>query len=603
MQKKIQAIWRLMEGQRLRYGTAIASLVIASCFLYLVPLIPQITIDGVLAPGDGEPSTLVARGVALLGGAEFIGNNLWWPALVVGALTICAGIFTYGRARLSAVAAERIARNVRERIYDHLQHLPARYFDTAETGDLLQRSTSDVETVRVFLSTQVVEIGRAMLMLLVPIPLMLMISGWMTLASLVLVPFIVAFSLFYFIRVKEAFKQMDEAEGLMTATIQENLTGIRVVKAFARQDFEEAKFEERNNRHRELDEHLYRLFARFWSISDFGCFIQRALVVATGIVLVIRGELQVGAFFFFLTAVTMFIWPVRMMGRILAELGKAMVALGRIEEILDQPREADPEAPITPDLRGGIEFRGVSFSHTSEPVLDNVSFSVRPGETLAILGPSGSGKSTIVNLLLRLYDPDSGTVLLDEHDLAAMPRKDVRARMAVVMQEPFLYSRSLRENIVIGHPGACEEEMVEATSIAAVHDSIESFEEGYQTVVGERGVTLSGGQRQRVAIARALLQDPAVLILDDALSAVDTATESAILHALRTRHGKQTTVIIAHRLSTLMHADRIIVLNHGRVEQLGTHADLRHADGLYRRLWEIQAAGLEETYAGSGMEA
>jgi ATP-binding cassette subfamily B protein len=412
----------------------------------------------------------------------------------------------------------------------------------------------------------------------------------MTIASVVLVPPILAFSLIFFRRVKIVFKAADEAEGRLTATIQENLSGIRVVRAFARQAFERDKLAVRNAEHRAADYRLYRVLALFWSASDLLCFAQKALVLGLGLWLLMRGELTIGAFFFFLTAVAMFIWPVRMSGRILADLGKALVALGRIDEILNAEREEDPATPQLPagGYRGAITFENVSFAYGEVGALHDVSLDVPAGGTIALLGPSGSGKSTIVRLLLRLIDPDAGRIIVDGVDLADIPRKDARRAMAVVMQEPFLYSKSLRDNVTLAVPDVNEDAMVEATSEACVHDAIERFEHGYDTLVGERGVTLSGGQRQRVALARALLPSTAVLVLDDALSAVDTETESMILDALRRRRGKQTTILIAHRLSTLQHAEQIVVLEHGRVVQSGTHDELIADEGLYRRLWQIQ---------------
>jgi ATP-binding cassette subfamily B protein len=345
--------------------------------------------------------------------------------------------------------------------------------------------------------------------------------------------------------------------------------------------------------------------AWYWSTSDFVCMGQKALVLAAGGYWLAKGEIQVGAFYFFLAVVTMFIWPIRMMGRILTELGKAMVAITRIGEILEHPREAEPEAAGSPAGRGkshgkcgGIHFDRVSFSHGEKAVLDMVSFAVEPGQTLALLGPSGSGKSTIVNLLLRFYDADAGTIAIDGCDITRLPRKQVRSMIAVVMQEPFLYSKTLRENIRLGRMTAPDDEILEAAVIACVHDSITEFEKGYDTLIGERGVTLSGGQRQRVALARALLEEPAILILDDALSAVDTETEAMILEALKRRRGRHTTIVIAHRLSTLMHADRILVLESGQVVQTGTHESLVAEDGLYRRLWQIQT-DIEEEISGT----
>jgi ATP-binding cassette subfamily B protein len=430
--------------------------------------------------------------------------------------------------------------------------------------------------------------------MLVPLPLMLAIDWRMTALSVILIPPIVAFSMLFFRRVRNRFELVDQAEGRLTATLQENLTGIRVVRAFARQDFEIRKFGKRNAEHRDLDNQLYRILATFWSVSDLLCVCQMGIVAIGGGRWLASGSLGIGSFFFFLTVVSMFIWPVRMMGRILTELGKATVAIGRIEEILGHPRESVPEipSPFVPregSPRGTIVFRDVTFAHRPDSAaLDGISFRVSSGSTLALLGPSGSGKSTIVNLLLRLYDPSHGVIEIDGQDIAGVHRKDVRRQISVVMQEPFLYSKTVRENLVVGRASATHEEIVQAAAAASVHDAVLEFARGYDTLVGERGITLSGGQRQRVALARALLKEPAILILDDALSAVDTETEAQILAALAERRGRSTTIVIAHRLSTLMAADEILVLDHGRIVQRGSHDRLKDEAGMYRRVWIIQ---------------
>ena len=282
-----------------------------------------------------------------------------------------------------------------------------------------------------------------------------------------------------------------------------------------------------------------------------------------------------------------------MIGRILTDLGKTVVALNRINEIFAEPPETlndavstIPESPID----GKIEFRNVRFSHEAQtqPTIQDISFSIEPGETLAILGPSGAGKSTLMHLLLRFYDCDNGTIHIDGVDLKQLNRSYIRQQIGVVLQEPFLYSRSVMENIRFGAHAASERDIENAARMACIHDTILSFSNGYQTEIGERGITLSGGQRQRVAISRALLSDPPILLLDDALSAVDNKTENAIIEALKTRRGKRSTIVIAHRLSTLSHADKIVVMENGRITQIGDHASLVKADGLYQRLWNIQ---------------
>jgi len=581
-----------------RYAAAIAALVLASCFLYLVPLVPAVVLDAVIARDGHTASPFVSQAIEWGGGRDFLRRNLWIGAVLIAGLNALAGLFTYLRGRWSSLASENITRRLRDHLYDQLQHLPCTYYDRAETGDLVQRCTSDVETLRQFLINQVVEIGRAGLMLLVPLPLMFAIDLRMTVMSLILIAPIVVFAVAFFRRVRTLFETVDKAEGRLTSALQENLTGIRVVRAFARQEHEIEKFAIRNGAHRDLNFGLYWLLAGYWSASDLLCMGQIAIVVFSGGIWLARGSLGVGSFFFFLTVVNMFIWPVRMMGRILTELGKATVAIGRIHEILGHPRETVPAQTTAAfpaaGVRGEIVLRDVTFSHRNgAPALENVSFRAAPGRMLALLGPSGSGKSTIVNLLLRLYDPDQGTIEIDGQEIETMDRKDVRRQISVVMQEPFLYSKTVRQKLAIGYASATHEEITEAAITACVHDTILEFEGGYETLVGERGITLSGGQRQRVALARAVLKQPSILILDDALSSVDIETEALILEALRARRGRCTTIVIAHRLSTLMDADEILVLDRGRIVQRGTHNHLKEEPGLYRRIWMLQNA-LEE---------
>jgi len=597
----LRRVWSLLGDQGLRYGGAIAALVVATCFLYTAPLIPQAVFDGVLSEGP-PPSASTRAVVGALGGRAYLAENLWLPALVFLGLSVLAGGFTYLRSRWAADASQSIVRRVRDEVYDHLQHLACSYFDSAETGDLVQRCTSDVETLRKFLASQVVEIGRALIMLVIPIPLLIAIDGRMTLVSLLLLPVISAFSYVVFVRIKSAFLATDEAEGAMTARIQENLSGIRVARAFARQEHEEALFEATNSAHRDLDFQLYTYMARFWAISDLLCFLQKGLVVAAGAYWLSQGTLAVGAFFYFLTAVNLFLWPVRHMGRILADLGKAVVAIERLDEVLTQARELDPDEELPADfeppvLTGDLVFEGVSFSHGEQEVLREVSFSVAQGETLAILGPSGSGKSTLINLLLRLYDYEQGSIRINGHELSSLPRKHVRSQVAVVLQEPFLFSKSVGKNVLLGRASATKDELETATRAAGIHDTIVGFDKGYETAVGERGVTLSGGQRQRLALARALLEEPAVLVLDDSLSAVDTKTEASILEALGQAKGRQTTIVIAHRVSTIKDADRILVLGKGAVVQQGDHETLLAEEGPYARLWRAQTALEEEVAA------
>lgn len=588
----LRLLWELMRGFRGKYAWAIAALFVFTAVNYVTPLVASATIDFALSqePDEGR---LTSGVIAMMGGAEFVRERLWFPALLMVLLTAVAGVFAYFKGRFAAEASDGIARRLKDQLYDHLQRLPAKYHDRAETGDLIQRCTSDVETLRLALSSQVVEVSNSVLLLLTALPLMIMLDGRMAGISFVLIGPLILFGYIYVGRVKHLFKEVAEAEGQVTRVVQENLTGLRVVRAFARQDFEICKFAEPNQLYRDRSLRLLRLMAWYWSISDLVVLIQQALVLFSGAYFIAMGSLTVGTLFAFLMFLNMLLWPVRQMGRTLTELGKSVVALTRMGEILSEPEERAPQALATPakPVEGRIEVANLVFGYNDEETeLNGISFRVEPGKTLAIVGPSGSGKSTIMSLLLRLYDYQSGSIRFDGHELTDLDRQWVRAQFSVVMQEPFLYSKTIGENISLSRGGAVDDDVTEAARLADIHDTISSFGAGYSTMVGERGVTLSGGQRQRVALARALLQDTPVLLLDDALSAVDAETEATILEALRSRHGRRTTLVIAHRLSTLAHADTIIVLEGGRISQEGTHAELVEAEGLYRRLWTIQTS-------------
>ncbi len=585
-------LWSLTRGQRLRYGAAILAMAIANLFVFAVPLISRSVIDDTLGT-TGRVGWIDRLSAEIFGEASTALTLLVAAGLTI-LLTLCAGFFTYLRGRWTAISSESIVRRLRDHLYDHLGKLPCSYHDRADTGDLVQRCTSDVETIRVFLAAHVVTIGRAILLLLTVLPIMAWLDARLAVVAVAVFPIVILFAFYFFQRIKSLFQLVDQAEGQMTTVLQENLTGIRVVRAFARQEHECTKFAAKNKLFRDHNHRLIRLLGVYWATSDFLCEAQLGMVLAGGAYWMTQGELTAGDLFAFLTFEMIIIWPVRHMGRVLADLGKASVSLGRVREILSEPEESNltPSASSRSSLvrgAGRLKVSHLRFAYDDgENVLDDVSFDLDRGETLALLGPPGAGKSTLIHLLLRLYDADRGMVYLDGCDVLDLPRSFVRSQFAVVLQEPFLYSRTIAANIRVANQEAHHSEIEEVASTADMHTAITNFDYRYDTIVGERGVTLSGGQRQRIALARALLKHAPILILDDAFSAVDTNTEAEILKALSDRRGLRTTIVIAHRLSTVRHADHVLFLDQGRVVQSGTHAQLIETTGAYRRLWEIQ---------------
>lgn len=584
-----------MRGNRLLYFGSIIFVGLATLLSLVSPLIMRFTLDNVIYGKSIELPAFLDRIVVGLGGIDGLRRNLWICGLALLAITIVNGVFQFVKGRWSAAAAESIAKQLRDDLYDHIQRLPYDSHVKAETGDLIQRCTSDVETVRRFLSVQLVELGRAIIMLVAAIFIMIKIDKQMTLASVLVVPIIFTFAFVFFIKVQKAFLKADESEGRLSNILQENLTGVRVVRAFGRQVYEDEKFDRQNIEYRDLVNKLIRLLAMYWSLSDGLALFQIALVVVLGVYRASSGQITFGDMNVFVSYVSMLLWPIRQMGRILTDMGKTLVSVGRIQEILERPVESQDEDSVEAPINGDIVFENVDFEYEKgKPILKNLSFRVKQGQTVAILGPTGSGKSSLVHLLQRLYDYTGGSITIGGVELKKIDKKWLRRQVGLVLQEPFLYSKTIKENIRIARPSASDEEVYQASRIASVHDVISEFEKGYDTPVGEKGVTLSGGQKQRVAIARTIINDCSILIFDDSLSAVDTETDAAIRRELNKRSKEISTFIISHRVTTLAEADLILVLDEGRLIQSGSHQDLSQQPGLYQRIWSIQNSMEEE---------
>ena len=587
----MKKLLKLTKGNRLLYITAILSIAVATFIAMMEPMVMKLTIDSIIGNKPMDIPAPMEKLVFLVGGKEVLFRNLWICSLSLITLTCTRGIFLFLRGKLSAQAAENIAKNMRMKLYDHIQNLPYGYHVKAESGDLIQRCTSDVDTVRKFFATQMVEIGRAFFIVTFAIIMMLSLNKKMTVIAMMIVPIIFIFSYVFFYKIKSTFEKSDAQEGLLSSVLQENLSGVRVVKAFGRQNFEIEKYEKENIKYRDLNFKLIKLLSTYWSTSDILCMTQIGLVLVSGIYFAVNGEISLGTLVVFNTYEGMLLWPVRQLGRILSDMGKMSVSLERIANILDVPVEQEYGKALKPEIEGEISFENINFEYEkNNEILSDISFTVKKGETVAIVGPTGSGKSSLVHLLLRLYDYNSGSIKIDGVELKDIERKHMRNNVGIVLQEPFLYSRTIKENIKMAKLDSEDIEIHNAATVAAVHNVITSFEKGYDTIVGEKGVTLSGGQRQRVAIARTLIKDMPILIFDDSLSAVDAETDRVIREELKKKSEDNTTFIISHRISTVMAADKIIVLNHGKIETIGTHEMLIKKDGIYKRIWEIQTS-------------
>lgn len=390
---------------------------------------------------------------------------------------------------------------------------------------------------------------------------------------------------------------IEDTEADMMNTIQENLAGSKVVRAFANEAYEIKKMEDKNGKYRDQLKRANKIVAIYWGSMDFMSISQYLVIIAIGVIAVRNQTMDAADIIASLSLVGMLIWPVRGLGRIINDYGKALVASDRIYEILEQPSEYLVDGSMEPEIKGHIEFKNVSFkfSDTNEHLLRGVNFEIKAGQTVAIIGRTGSGKSTIINLLLRMYEYAGGDITIDGISLKDIKKKHIRKQIGVVLQDPFLYSKTVYENIAITHKDAEKNQVYRAATIAALEKDIKTFKQGYETIVGEKGTTLSGGQKQRVAIARVLVADKPILIFDDALSAVDTKTDTMIREALSHKADKQTTIIITHRITTAKEADQIIVLDQGQIEAIGTHETLSKQKGLYSKLWKIQGK-LEEEF-------
>ena len=585
-ENRLKGLWQVMAGYHLSYGGAVAAQSVSALAKTATFLLLRFFAD--LVTGNAKPIS------------NDFGLTFLFIAIGFVGLASVEGYFAYVSGKLAAFTAENIARRLRNFLFDHIQRLSFTYHSTTPTGDLIERVTSDVDALRRFFSEQAIGVGRIILLFVINFVAILLLNWKLGLASVIVIPFILLVSLWFFKQVTQRYEKYQEQEAALSTTLQENLSGVRVVKAFARQDFEKSKFEKDNKEKFFRGKALLLMHSLFWPLSDIVLGFQMLGGFVFAAYMAINGEISVGSYLAYVGLVVWLIWPIRNLGRLIVQTSTGMVSYGRLLEIIKQRREDLLEASTNPDgtVKGDMVFDQVSFKYSDSetPVLKNISFRINSGQSIALIGSTGSGKTSLINLLPRFHEYTQGHILLDGIELNAYSAEYLRQQIGIVEQEPFLFSRSIRENISYGvGRKVTSEEIESAARAAAVHDVILTFPDGYNTVVGERGVTLSGGQKQRITIARTLLKNPRILILDDSTSSVDMQTEAEIRDALVNLMENRTTFIIAHRIQSVMNADLIVVLDKGEIVQSGTHDQLiEETDGIYRKIFDIQTRVDEE---------
>lgn len=582
--RKVKLILRYFHGSRRYFICAAAASLLTTALNAVTPQIFRFSIDQVL------------------GGNEygFLRERLWIPGLAVVGVAALSGISMFVSRMCTSRAGENFAKNMRDSLFAHVQRLPMSWHDKNQTGDIIQRCTSDVEVIRNFVVTQLLEVFRTVFLIGISFAMMFGMNRKMSLVVLLFVPVVAGYSAVFYRLIARRFTKADEAEGELSTVVQENATGVRVVRAFGREHFEMERFREKNEAFARMWIRLGTLSGLYWGVGDLITGLQVVAVAVLGAAEAVHGNMSVGEFVAFASYNTVLVWPVRGLGRILSDMSKAGVSFERVDYMIQGEEEGYQQSCVAGE-KGLPQCMDITFSHVSfayekgKKVLDDISFSVSQGQTFGILGGTGSGKSTIVQLLTRLYELDaeenSGCIAIGGIDIRELPLEWLRQNVGMVLQEPFLYSRTIRENIAASAPEATMEEIRQAARIACIDEAIMNFPDGYDTMVGERGVTLSGGQRQRVAIARMLLQKAPVMVFDDSLSAVDSETDSMIRRALKERIKDTAVILISHRITTLMGADRIMVLREGQMEEMGTHAQLVQSHGIYQQIYEIQMSG------------
>ena len=593
-QNNFKLLVRIMRGSTKFFVISIIFTLLAAFSDTLLPQLISVTIDGVIKQAPVETNIWVDEIISLAGGYQTIRDNLLIMAIVIAIISLVTAISRYGNRVFNTRGSETLSKNTRDYLFNHIQHLPFSWHMKNQTGDIIQRCTSDVDTVNRFIAEQLTSLIRIIAVLALSLYYMYSMNLKLAIISSVFIPVMIGYCLIYHKLISVRFRQADEAEGRVSARVQENLTGVRVVRAFGKERYERDTFWKQNNEYAGLWLKLNRVFTFFWSSTDLMVNIQIFVILIIGTFYCINGEMSAGNLIAFISYNHMMSWPVRQLGRIIADLSRADVSLSRIKDITDIEEEKDSENATTPDLHGDIVFDNVTFGYEDNiNILSGLSMTIKEGQTIGILGSTGSGKSTIISLLDKLYpiEDGKGRITINGNDIKDIKSEYLRKNIGIVQQEPFLFSRTIAENIAITQNGVDLEEVRKACRIASLDETVESFTDKYDTTIGERGVTLSGGQKQRVAIARTIIQKTPIIVFDDSLSAVDTETDSKIRNALYENLGNCTVILISHRITTLMKSDKIFVIDKGAVAEEGTHEELIHHGGLYQQIYDIQQSG------------
>lgn len=601
---------KFLKGNLLFFATALLCSVLSTVCNSLTPQVISVTVDSVLGTEDYTLPAALQAFTSLDWLRENPGQTLLLAAGAIIIASLIGGLGNFGTRTATARGSEGFVKGLRDALYSHIQRLPFSWHVGHNTGEIIQRCTSDVEVIRNFFTNQLLEVIRIVFMIVYYMVIMFSMDWRIALISAVFIPVVLLYSGIFYSKISKRFRTADEAEGILSTNVQENLTGVRVVRAFGRERYEVDKFNKKNSRFSELWVELGKLMSVYWALGDLMTGLQIMSVIAVGAAFAANGEISAGTLLAFISYNSSLTWPIRSLGRTLSEMSKSGVSIDRVAYILRAEEEKVLPEAKTPPMDKDIRFNDVTFSYEGlKPVLSHLSFTIPAGKTFAILGGTGSGKSTIAALLDRLYDlgPGEGSITVGGVDIREIRQDYLRKNIGLVLQEPYLFSRSIGENIAITRPGAGLAGIRQATAIACVDDAIDTFSDGYNTVVGERGVTLSGGQKQRVAIARMLMQEAPIMIFDDSLSAVDAETDAKIRAALKERMGSATVILISHRITTLMQADEILVLKDGELSDIGTHHELISRPGIYKDIYDIQMAAAdrqlldeEESKGGEG---